>query len=368
MAATPPMGWNGWNIFKCDNANEKLIKEMVNALVKSGMRDAGYEYVTVDDCWQSGRESNGTIIVDKKRFPSGMKALADYIHSQGLKFGIYTSAGTKTCENKPGSLGYEEKDLKTYFSWGIDYLKLDWCGTESLKPETAYRKWKKLLKKFNKPIVFSISDFGIDKPWVWNLEPGNIWRLTLDISDDWPSIIRSIDINGLYLGYSGPGGWNDPDMLQVGNGSMSNIEYQSHFSMWAIMSSPLIAGNDLRKMSGETKKILTNPEVIAIDQDRLAFPAKKIWSNSEGLEIWAKKLSNSGEYAVVFFNRSLTPKTMSVDWKSLELFKVALVRDLWERKNKGLFFKEYFKLVPAHGVIMLKVKGFKTPDIFKPKN
>jgi len=367
VALTPPMGWNGWNKFKCGNANEKLIKEIVDALVKSGMKDVGYQYVVIDDCWQAGREKNGMVIVNKKRFPNGMKALSNYIHSKGLKFGIYTSAGEKTCENRVGSFGYEEKDLKTYFSWGIDFLKLDWCGVESLDSKTEYQKWKNLLKKYNKQIVFSISNFGIDKPWEWGRNTGNMWRTTPDIRDDWPSIIRNIKVTGKYLSYSGPGGWNDADMLQVGNGSLSDIEYKSHFSMWAIMSSPLIAGNDLRNMSKQTKKILTNPEVIAINQDRLGLPAKIIWSNPEGLEIWSKKLSKTGEFSVILLNKTPVDQTMSVNWKDLGLLDIAYVRDLWERKNKGLFFKAYSKPVSSHGVIMLKIKGVGIPNFLKKK-
>lgn len=364
LALTPPMGWNGWNHFRCDEAvNEQLIKEMADAMVESGMKDVGYEYINLDDCWQIGRRNDETIIVDPERFPSGMQALVDYVHSKGLKFGIYTSAGRQTCEGRPGSYGYEQKDADTYAHWGVDYVKVDWCGIEYLDTVTQYSKWRQAIKSTGRPMVLSIAiaditnpNIGDNRPWIWGKGIGHLWRTTLDIRDRWEDIVRIIDRNSQYAEYARVGGWNDPDMLEVGNGGMTEVEYRSHFSMWAMMAAPLVVGNDLRNMSTTTKEILTNSEVIAVNQDPLGIQGTKVSENG-GLEVWSKKLQGYGNRAVVLLNRESRPANITVKWSDTNLADAALVRDLWARENLGLSVSSYTAEVPSHGVVMLKVYG-----------
>ena len=322
LALTPPMGWNSWNKFGCD-VDEKLIRETADAIVTSGMKAAGYQYVIIDDCWHGERDGQGFIQPDRKRFPSGMKALGDYIHAKGLKFGIYSDVGAKTCGGRPGSRGHEYQDAKTYASWGVDYLKYDWCNSEGLNPLGAYTTMRDALFATGRPMVFSICEWGDNKPWEWAKTVGHLWRTTGDITHCWDceenhgtwssfGIMRILDKNrGLKI-HAGPGRWNDPDMLEVGNGMTAN-EDRAHFSMWAMLAAPLIAGNDVRSMSTATKEILTNSEVIAVGQDRLGiqgFPA----ISEEGLEIWAKPLSND-EWAICFLNRGEETKNVNFSWK-----------------------------------------------------
>ncbi|MFW9597923.1 MAG: glycoside hydrolase family 27 protein, partial [Paludibacter sp.] len=280
LAKTPPMGWNSWNKFAC-NVSEKLIKETADAMVATGMQNAGYEYIVIDDCWQIGRDSLGFIVADPERFPSGIKALADYIHSKGLKFGIYSCAGDKTCGGRPGSRGYEYQDALMYAKWGVDYLKYDWCFTENLNGKGAYITMSKALKQAGRPIVFSLCEWGDNKPWLWAKEVGHLWRTTGDIYNcydciedhgTWKSfgVMQILDKQDGLRQYAGPGHWNDPDMMQVGNGMSFNQE-RAHFTMWAMLAAPLISGNDLRSMSQQTLSVLTNREVIAINQDTLGI-------------------------------------------------------------------------------------------------
>jgi len=243
-------------------------------MVASGMKDAGYVYVNIDDCWHGERDGDGYIHADPVRFPSGIAALADYVHSKGLKLGIYSDAGTLTCERWPGSRGYEQKDADQYAAWGVDYLKYDWCYTSGQNVRDSYTLMRNCLLNTGRPIVFSICSWSFPGSWV--VDVGNLWRTTGDISDNWYSMVSIIDINaGLYM-YAGPGHWNDPDMLEVGNGGMTDTEYRAHFSMWCIMAAPLIAGNDLRNMSASTLEILTAPEVIAVDQDPLGKQGRRV--------------------------------------------------------------------------------------------
>ena len=275
LGKTPQMGWNSWNKFGC-NINDKLIRETIDSLNESGLIQLGYNYINLDDCWQSSRDENGTIIPDPINFPNGIKSLADYAHSKGLKFGLYSDAGFQTCGGKPGSLGKEEIDAKTYAEWGVDYLKYDNCYNDDSPSKDRYTKMRDALNNTGRQIFFSMCSWGADDVSTWGREVGNSWRTTGDISDNWKSMTRIIDINNKWYEYAGPGGWNDPDMLEVGNGGMNYEEYKAHFGLWAISKAPLLIGCDIINMKKEIKEILTNPEVIAINQDPLGIQGHKI--------------------------------------------------------------------------------------------
>jgi alpha-galactosidase len=374
LALTPPMGWNSWNKFGC-NVDEKLVRETADAIVKSGMKDAGYRYVIIDDCWHGERGANGFIQPDPKRFPAGMKALGDYIHSKGLKFGIYSDAGAKTCGGRPGSRGHEYQDAMTYASWGVDYLKYDWCNTEGLNPIGAYTTMRDALHKAGRPIVFSICEWGDNKPWEWAKPIGHLWRTTGDITHCWDceenhgtwsswGILRILDKQKGLRVHAGPDGWNDPDMLEVGNG-MTTSEDRAHFSMWAMLAAPLIAGNDVRSMSASTREILTNREAIAIGQDALGvggFPAV----SENGLEIWAKPLVND-QWAICFLNRSGETRNLDLNWKENPVkddhskrqldaqTAVYRIRDVWAGRNTGTTETLLRLAVPSHDVVMLRL-------------
>lgn len=314
LAKTPPMGWNSWNKYHCD-VSEDLIMKMADAMVASGMKDAGYEYIVIDDCWQVSRDENGEIVVDPERFPHGMKYLADYIHSKGLKFGIYSSAGTVTCQRRPGGRGYEFQDARAYARWGVDYLKYDWCGSSTQNAKASYTLMRDALYKAGRPIVFSICEWGSNTPWEWGAEVGHLWRTTGDISDNWNSMIGIFDKQKDLARYAGPDRWNDPDMLEVGNGGMTNEEYKTHFSLWCMLAAPLIAGNDLANMTPETKAILMNKEMIAVNQDTLGMQAT-CYRDNYGFQIWVKGLANN-EKAVCLLNKSDEKKTVLVNFEEL---------------------------------------------------
>jgi alpha-galactosidase len=375
LALTPPMGWNSWNKFAC-NVDENMIRQMADAMVSTGMKDAGYTYINIDDCWHGDRDSLGFIHPDAKRFPSGMKALADYVHAKGLKLGIYSDAGSQTCGGRPGSRGFEFQDAKTYAEWGIDFLKYDWCNTEGLKAEGAYKTITAALRKAGRPIVLSICEWGNDKPWLWGQTVGHLWRTTGDIYDcfdcikdhgTWKAwgVMQILDKQEGLRQYAGPGHWNDPDMLEVGNGGLSVNENMTHFSMWAMLAAPLIAGNDLRNMSAETKAILTNKEVIAVNQDSLGIQGFK-YATRDSVEIWVKPLKGE-DWAVCFLNRSVVPKQLEFNWqKELINDDVAkrvlncntsnyVVRDLWTKKEAGDTKKPVKTIVPAHDVLMYRL-------------
>ena len=373
LALTPPMGWNSWNKFGC-NISEELIREMADAMVQSGMRDAGYEYLVIDDCWQTGRDSLGNIIPDPERFPSGMKALADYIHGKGLKFGIYSCAGSRTCQERPGSRGYQFQDARTYASWGVDYLKYDWCNNEGQKAEAAYKTMSDALKATKHPIVFSICEWGENNPWEWGKGIGNLWRTTADIRDcyqctfDWGGlgVLEIIDKEADLWQYAGPGHWNDPDMLEVGNGGMTEDEYKTHFSMWAMLAAPLMAGNDLSEMDEGTLKILTNQDVIAVDQDPKGEQARRFMDMGD-YEIWAKPLVD-GQVAVCFLNRTNRPWNLRYYWTGQIMYFVTDadlkhhvydVYDLWEHKNIGKTDEILKQVVSPHGVLMVRLSKSK---------
>ncbi len=352
LAQTPPMGWNSWNKFAC-NVSEELIRETADAMISSGMHAAGYEYVNIDDCWQVSRDGEGNIVADATRFPAGMKALADYVHNKGLKLGIYTDAGTLTCQKRPGSFNHEFQDAKTYASWGVDYVKVDWCHAEGLDPEVQYAKFRSALAQAGRPMVFSICNWGVKAPWLWAPAIGNLWRTTEDISDSYDRMsVIGFSQDGLEK-FAGPGHWNDPDMLEVGNGGMNRNEYRTHMALWVLLSAPLLAGNDLRSMTPETKEMLTNPEVIAVDQDAKGVQGHRVWEEGP-LEVWVKPLADRSQ-AVGLFNRGESILKMTLDFKMLGFTGSAKLRDFWERRDLGVAQQSYTTDVPKHGVVLLRI-------------
>jgi alpha-galactosidase len=363
LARTPPMGWNSWNKFAC-NVSEDLIKQAADAMVLSGMQDAGYQYVVIDDCWQVDRDAEGNIIADAKRFPAGIKALAEYVHAKGLKFGLYSDAGTATCQNRPGGRGYEFQDARQYAAWGVDYLKYDWCNHSTQDSQASYSIMRDALKKSGRPIVFSLCEWGSTKPWLWAGDVGNLWRSTGDIIDKWEGsekwgglgVVQILDLQDGLQSYAGPGHWNDPDMLEVGNGGMSLTEYRAHFSMWCLLAAPLMAGNDIRTMSAGIHDILTNKEAIAIDQDPLGREGRRV-KRADGLEVWAKQLADGGR-AVALLNRTGAEANITVSWTDLGYpdHVPAKVRDLWAKKDLGEKSGSFSAPVPSHGVVMVRIE------------
>jgi alpha-galactosidase len=362
LASTPPMGWNSWNKFGC-NVSEDLIRQMADAMVKSGMKDAGYQYIVIDDCWQVERDRDGNIVPDPKHFTSGIKALADYVHSRGLKFGIYSDAGSMTCAKRPGSLGHEYQDALQYAAWGVDYLKYDWCNTTTQDAKAAYALIRNALNASGRPIVLSMCEWGTAKPWLWGKSiGGNLWRTTGDISDMWQSkdkdhlgMLDILDLQGGLESYAGPGHWNDPDMLEVGNGGMTTDEYRAHFSLWSLLAAPLLAGNDLRDMKPEIHDILTNKEVIAVNQDPLGSEGRRVRKDG-GLEVWAKQMQD-GSRSVVLLNRDTSEKEITVSWEDIGYpgQLSASVRDLWRAKDLGQYKEKFSARVAPHSVVMVKV-------------
>jgi alpha-galactosidase len=353
-ALTPPMGWNSWNRFRCD-VSEKLVRETADSMVSSGMKDAGYEYIVIDDCWQVSRDEHGRIQADPERFPSGMKALADHVHSKGLKFGLYSDAGSQTCAGRPGSQGHEFQDAMQYAEWGVDYLKYDWCNTGKRDTLEAYTLMSDALRASGRPILFSLCEWGSTKPWLWGKDVGHLWRTAGDIGDSWDvsdkvngglGVMTVLDSQVGLEAFSGPGHWNDPDMLVVGLGGLSEMEYRAHFSLWAMLAAPLIAGNDLRKMDEATKEILLNKEIIAIDQDPLGRQASRVAKIGDR-EVWARPLASGGR-AVLFLNRGQTATDISIDWPTLgyPAHLRAQVHNLWTHQA----------LPPATGRITASVK------------
>ncbi|MCB9256854.1 MAG: glycoside hydrolase family 27 protein [Chitinophagales bacterium] len=334
LASTPPMGWNSWNHFHCD-VNETLIKEIADAMLATGMASVGYEYVVIDDCWQIGRDENGILIADRLRFPSGMKSLADYVHSKGLKFGIYSDAGKKTCQERPGSLDSEAIDAKTFAEWGVDYIKYDWCHHGFLKAENIYPIMGAELANLDREIVYSVCNWGWGDPWLWAPDFAHLWRTTWDVEACfdckgniiWKSVEEIIDLNMPLAPYAKPGAWNDPDMLEVGNGSLTEDENMAHFALWCMMAAPLMAGNDLRNMEERTLEILSHKELIQINQDPLGIQAFRIYQDPF-FEIWLKPLQG-GSKALSLFNRSEETIDYQVNWKDLlHLENVYQVKDL----------------------------------------
>jgi alpha-galactosidase len=360
-AATPPMGWNSWNKFACA-VSEQTIRSAADAMVSTGMRDAGYRYVVIDDCWQGPRDADGNITADPKNFPSGIKALADYVHSKGLKFGIYSDAGALTCAGRPGSQGHEYQDALSYARWGVDYLKYDWCSTGTRNGEEAYQLMARALRASGRPILLSLCEWGTNRPWMWTPFAGQLWRTTGDISDVWDTsehgklgVVNIADRNEALWRYAGPGHWNDPDMLEVGNGGLSEDEARAHFSLWAIMASPLIAGNDLSAMTPATHDILLNREAIAINQDALGIQGHRLLQQGEQ-EVWAKPLTGD-RYAVLLLNRGAQAARMKAGWDLLgwPAATRAVFRDVWAHRDAPRSAGGVEMTVAPHGVQMLVV-------------
>jgi len=365
LALTPPMGWNSWNKFACD-ITEETVRKTADAMVSSGMRDAGYKYVVIDDCWHGKRDANGFIQADPQKFPSGIKALADYIHSKGLKFGIYSDAGRMTCGKRPGSQGHEYQDAIQYARWGVDYLKYDWCFTGDRNAKEAYALMADALRSTGRDIVLSICEWGTAKPWDWAKNIGNLWRTTGDIWDsfdkkdparDWAyPVMAIVDMNEPLWQHAGPGHWNDPDMLEIGNGGMTTAEYRSHFSLWAMMAAPLMAGNDIAKMDEATRSILLNTDVIAIDQDSLGVQGRRVAKDGDR-EIWVKPLAGGGK-ALLLFNRGNQAVRIRATNEQLGVpvnFK-AKVRDLWAHKDLKRWSGAIEAVVQPHDVEMYRIQ------------
>jgi alpha-galactosidase len=371
LALTPPMGWNSWNTFRL-NINEDLVKQVADMMIEKGFRDAGYEYVVIDDGWQIRRDEEGNIIANPEKFPSGIKALADYVHSKGLKFGLYSDAGSLTCGGFPGSLGYEYQDARQYAAWGVDYLKYDWCNTGNQSAPDSYTLMRNALLGADRPIVFSICEWGTSKPWLWARDVGHLWRTTFDIRPCWDCGQRAHSKGVLienFIGftkildqqvglesYAGPGHWNDPDMLEVGNGELTYDENKAHFSLWCILAAPLMLGNDIRSLKPEIHQILTNKEVIAVNQDPLGRQGRKVRDDGD-YEVWSKQLAD-GTRAVLLFNRSQHESEIGFAWPEIG-YPARLsvtVRDLWVKKDVGRHKGSYAAKVPSHGVVMLTLK------------
>lgn len=361
LAPTPPMGWNSWNTFGV-NIDENLVKEMAEALISSGMQEAGYKYIVLDDGWETKtRDPNGNLVPDPKKFPSGLKALGDYLHEKGFKFGIHNCAGTKTCASYPGGRGHEYQDARSYASWGVDYLKYDWCNHGSANAEETYKTMRDALYAAGRPVVFSLCEWGNNKPWLWAEDVGHLWRTTGDITDcyDCQEVYSTgwkfiLDTQVGLEKYAGPDHWNDPDMLEVGNPGLTMAESRAHFSLWCMLAAPLMAGNDVRKMSDEVRDILTNKEVIALDQDPLGKQGYQLMTQ-QGKEIWVKELSNKN-WAVCFFNSSDNPTPFRINWSHLWVVKgTHKVRDLWKKKDIGTTEKNIDFEVGSHDVVLFKL-------------
>ena len=366
LASTPPMGWNSWNHF-AKKVTDADVRAAADALVASGMRDAGYIYVNIDDTWEGQRDAQGNIQTNSK-FPD-MKALADYVHSKGLKLGIYSSPGPKTCAGYEGSYGHEQQDADTYAKWGVDYLKYDLCSYRNvMKTESngdrqkawtmmqqAYEKMHQALLNTHRPIVYSLCQYGWAAVWNWGPKVGgNLWRTTGDISDNYDRMsLIGFSQAGLAK-YAAPGHWNDPDMLEVGNGRMKPDEYRTHMSLWAMLAAPLLAGNDLSKMDDTTKSILMNKEVIAVDQDALGVQGDRVHATGP-FEVWMKPLQD-GSKAVALFNRSESDYPITVQLKDVGFDGPVQARDLWSHADLGTLNGSYTVVVPRHGVVMLRLK------------
>lgn len=368
LANTPPMGWNSWNHFE-DRVTDADVRAAAEALVATGMKDAGYTYVVIDDSWQGSRDARG-ILHPNSRFPD-MKSLAEFIHSKGLKFGIYSSPGAKTCAKHEGSLGHEFQDARMYADWGVDFLKYDICSLfeemERLRqahPDTpeapqdmmiaAFRKMGMALKATGRPIVYSLSEHGIDDPWKWAPALGaNMWRTTADIDETYGRMVMIGFSQAGLAKYAGPGHWNDPDMLEIGNGDMSEDERKTHMSLWAILAAPLMAGNDLTRMSDSDKQILMNREVISIDQDTLGIEGSRLYQSGD-VDVWAKPLEGH-RVAVGMFNRGSRPRQVGVDLRQIGFLHGARIRDVWQGKDLGNYSERFTDTVPWHGVTLLIV-------------
>ena len=367
LAPTPPMGWASWNPYFCDY-NEETIRDQADALIATGMRDLGYKYVLIQECIAPGRDASGELIVDAGRFPHGMKHLVDYIHARGLKAGTYTDIGPYTCFQDPryqGSYGHENQDAKTFASWGMDFVEMDYCNrVPEHTGREVYERMAAAIQATGRPMLFYICSWGNESPWTWAQGKAQLWRTDADISSkkdqvDWTNVVQRFESNARHAVFSAPNSWNDPDMLEVGNRGLSLIEAQTHFSMWAISAAPLWSGNDLTHMTDPIRKIYTNPEVIAIDQDPLGAGVVKVEENAVGLEVWSKPLGSvaSGVNAVLMLNLTDRPAPVSVPWSDLDLSGNVHIRDLYSHQDLRSQSTRYEAQIPAHGSVLLKVSG-----------
>ena len=376
LALTPPMGWNTWNTFAA-NLNEAVVMATADTMVKNGMRDAGYVYIVLDDCWAlRERDAAGNMVPDPAKFPGGMKALGDYLHARGFKFGIYSCAGSKTCGGYPGSMGNEYQDARLFASWGVDYLKYDWCSTGTRDAREAYTTMRDALFAAHRPVVFSACEWGHSKPWEWAKDVAHLWRTTGDIVDcydctqrwaqGWKvildlqySLVQPADGQNNGIGqYAGPGHWNDPDMLEVGKPGLTFAESRGHFSMWCMLAAPLIAGNDVRSMTPEIRAIMTDKEALAIDQDPLGKEGWRMRAQS-GHEIWVRELAG-GDWAVALLNTGSTATDLSIDFPSMWLFAGKFkIRDIWDKKDAGMNDQVFTKHVASHDVALLRLTKVK---------
>ena len=365
LALTPPMGWNTWNTFACD-CNETLVKATADAMEANGMRDAGYVYIVIDDCWaKKERDENGNLVADPVKFPSGMKALGDYLHSKGFKFGMYGCAGKTTCGGYPGGRGHEFQDAKMYAAWGVDYFKYDWCDHGTANGPETYRIMSDALKAAGRPIVFSLCEWGQNQPWLWAEPVAQLWRTTGDIGPGYVASGKNkwehgwktlLDMNVGLEKYAGPGHWNDPDMLEVGNKGLTMAESRAHFSLWCMLAAPLIAGNDLRVMTPEVQAILTNKDVIAIDQDKAGHQGFRFRVDKDK-EIWAKELANK-EWAVCVLNTGDAPAKLTLDMHDLTFLTEQYydVTDVWTGKSAGNAMDPHTATVDSHDVMLFRLK------------
>jgi alpha-galactosidase len=358
LATAPPMGWNDWNAFGC-NVNEQLVEQTADVFVSAGMRDAGYTYVNIDDCWLTrNRDTNGNLVPDPAKFPHGISGVASYVHGKGLKLGIYEDAGTATCAGYPGSLGHEQQDANLFASWGVDYLKYDNCNNTGVPAPQRYTAMRNALAATGRPILFSICDWGQEGPWNWGPGLGNLWRTTGDISDNYASMTGIFHSNVGLAPHSAPGAWNDPDMLEIGNGGMTAPEYRSEFSLWAEMAAPLLSGTDLRSASADTLAIYTNRDVIAVDQDPLGAQGRLVASASASNQhVLAKPLAN-GDVAVLLFNESGSAATFGTTATAAGVTPASTytLTDLWAHTSRTTG-GDISASVPAHGVVMYRVSG-----------
>lgn len=377
LAPTPPMGWNSWNMFG-DNISEAAIRETADALVSSSLKDCGYNHIVIDDCWsvKNGRDKNGNLIADPKKFPNGIKALADYVHDKGFKIGIYSDAADRTCGGYPGSLGFEEQDANLWASWGIDFLKYDYCNAPLYDQAEAIKRYTNMgeaLRKSNRDFLFSLCEWGNQSPHLWGRQVGgHMWRVSGDVFDSWVNVAMkgwfgigidvSIDLAHDLHTYGGPNGWNDLDMLVVGlkgkgqiSGSgMSFLEYQTHMSMWVMACSPLMIGCDVRKMEADTASLLMNREVLAVNQDALGIPAGRV-KQIDTCEVWTKRLTDSGT-AIAIINRGSRGEDISLKARDIGLLETPkLARNLWLQEDIADFRVDLTQRIEPHQTILLKV-------------
>jgi alpha-galactosidase len=341
------MGWNSWNRFGA-KIDETLVLETAEAMVASGIRDAGYRYVVIDDGWMAPeRDRQGDFVADPDKFPTGIRSLADRVHALGLRFGIYTDAGTKTCQGLPASLGYEFRDARRFAEWGVDYVKVDWCHTEGMGPRALYAKWALALEAAGRPIVFSICEWGRAHPWEWAGPLGHLWRTSWDIQPEWSSVLAILDRQADLHPFAGPDHWNDPDMLEVGNGDLTVEQSRAHFALWAMLAAPLMAGNDLRVMTDDIRAILTAPEIVAIDQDAAGRQGRRIRTEGE-VDVWLRHLGPDGRLAVAVLNRGTVAREVPVPFEDLGIDTRAQVRvrDLWQRAEIGTAKHELLVTTP----------------------